>query len=80
MNIGAVDSPVVTGGPQAPMGDAEAITTKQRSQVQLIARRFFKHRLAVVSLVLLLVIIAFAFVGAELWRYDHTIHRGIASD
>lgn len=80
INVHAVEGTPETGGPGSPFGDAEAITTKQRSQVQLVFMRFFKHRLAVGSLVALLLIIAFAFVGAELWRYDHTIHRGIPSD
>ena len=60
-----------------PRGDAEAITTKERSQFQMIARQFFKHRLAVGSLVVLIVIALFAFVGPLLWPFDHTIHREI---
>jgi peptide/nickel transport system permease protein len=66
--------PEPTGGPR---GDAEAITTKERSQFQMIARQFFKHRLAVGSLVVLILVALFAFVGPLVWTYDHTIHREI---
>jgi peptide/nickel transport system permease protein len=67
-------APEPTGGPR---GDAEAITTKERSQFQMIARQFFKHRLAVGSLVVLILVALFAFVGPLVWTYDHTIHREI---
>jgi peptide/nickel transport system permease protein len=42
----------------------------QRSQAQLVLRRFRQHRLAVVSLVVLLVLVLLAFVGGWLWRYS----------
>lgn len=61
-------------------GDAEAITTTHRTQLQMFIRRFFDHRLAVTSLIVLIIIILFAFVGPLLWKYDHTIYREIASD
>jgi peptide/nickel transport system permease protein len=60
----------------APL-DAEAITTKERSQLQLVATRFLRHRMAVVGLVVLLLIIAFAFLLPLVWPYDHTIDRDI---
>lgn len=63
-----------------PRADAEAITTKERSQLQLVIGRFFRHRLAVGSLVLFLLIVAFAFLGPELWKYDHTLSRSIPSN
>jgi peptide/nickel transport system permease protein len=63
-----------------PRGDAEAITTKERSQFQMVVGQFFRHRLAVVSLVILLLLALFAFVGPMFWRFDHTIHREIPSD
>jgi peptide/nickel transport system permease protein len=67
-------APEPTGGPR---GDAEAITTKERSQFQMVVRQFFKHRLAVGSLIVLILVALFAFVGPLLWTYDHTIHREI---
>jgi peptide/nickel transport system permease protein len=70
--------PVTTGAPAGP--DAEAITTKERTQLQLVMGRFFRHRLAVGSLVVFLLIVLFAFVGSQLWRWDHLIHLEIPSN
>jgi peptide/nickel transport system permease protein len=42
----------------------------QRSQAQLVARRFRRHRLAMVSLVVLLALVLLAFVGGWLWKYS----------
>jgi peptide/nickel transport system permease protein len=64
--------------PAAP--DREAITTEERSQLQMVVRRFLRHRLAVVSLIGLLLIVLFAFVGPLLWQYDHHLDRSIPSD
>jgi peptide/nickel transport system permease protein len=69
--------------PTLPPGgqlDAEAITTKERSQLQMIVTRFLRHKLAVGSLLMLLLVVAFAFLGPLLWKYDHTIFREIPSD
>lgn len=63
------------GGPPAP--DPEAITTKERSQLQLVLRRFFRHRLAVGSLIVFLLIVLFAFVLPLFWPWDHTVSREI---
>ena len=53
---------------------------EQLTQMQMIWRRFRRHRAAMVSLVLLLVIVAFAFVGPLVWPYDHTVSRDIAGN
>jgi ABC-type dipeptide/oligopeptide/nickel transport system permease subunit len=45
-------------------------TVAQRSQAQLILRRFRQHRLAVVSLGVLLALVLLAFVGGWLWKYS----------
>ncbi len=45
-------------------------TVVERSQGQLVLRRFLRHRLAVASLVVLLLVVLLAFVGGALWRYD----------
>jgi peptide/nickel transport system permease protein len=65
----------VAGPP--PGTDAEAITTKERSQLQLAVTRFMHHRLAVASLVVFLLIVAFAFLGPLLWKWDHEVHLEI---
>jgi peptide/nickel transport system permease protein len=63
-----------------PRGDAETLATEQRSQLRIITTRFFQHRPAVISLILLLMIVIFAFVGPLFWQWDHTINRAIPSD
>jgi peptide/nickel transport system permease protein len=69
-------------GPPQPPGqlDAEAITTEGRSQFATVARRFVRHRLAMISLGVFVLICAFAFIGPMLWPYDHTIQRGIPTN
>ncbi|GAB3224950.1 ABC transporter permease [Glycomyces halotolerans] len=59
--------------------EAEAITTKERGQWALVARRFFRHRLAVFSSCLFVLIVLFAFVGPYLWVWDYKIHPEIPS-
>ncbi|NIH78680.1 MULTISPECIES: ABC transporter permease [Amycolatopsis] len=44
-------------------------TVRERGQFQLVLRRFLQHRLAVASLVLLLLIVLLAYVGGWLWKY-----------
>src|SRR4051794_13953877 len=54
-----------------PTVAAQAITTRQRGQAELVLRRFLRHRLAVGSLVLFILIVLFAFVGPLLWPHDY---------
>lgn len=72
--------PPDTGGDRGRKGDAEAISTEERTQFQMVLSRFLRHRLAVGSLIFLLLIVAFAFVGPLLWQFDHTIQRQIPPD
>lgn len=51
------------------MRDRE-FTVAQRSQAQLVLRRFRQHRLAMASLIVLLALVLLAFVGGWLWRYS----------
>jgi peptide/nickel transport system permease protein len=46
-------------------------TVKARTQRQLVVRRFLRHKLAVASLIVLICIILFAFLGAALWHYKY---------
>src|SRR6185436_14234717 len=55
---------------------AQVIATRQRSQSELVLRRFLRHRLAVGSLVVFVLIVVFAFVGPLLWKYDYTFIDG----
>jgi peptide/nickel transport system permease protein len=69
------------GQGDAPAGrhGAEVITTKERSQLQLVVGRFLRHRLAVGGLVVLFLLVTFAFIGPLLWEYDHRVNREIPS-
>ncbi|MFI6477076.1 ABC transporter permease [Nonomuraea sp. NPDC050663] len=44
---------------------------EQRTGLQMALRRFLRHRAAVISLVLLVLIVLFAFVGPLLWKYTY---------
>jgi ABC-type dipeptide/oligopeptide/nickel transport system permease subunit len=61
--------PVPEAGPGAPAPERE-FTVAERSQFQLVLRRFLQHRLAVGSLVVLAVLVLLAYVGGALWQYD----------
>jgi ABC-type dipeptide/oligopeptide/nickel transport system permease subunit len=47
-------------------------TVQARTQSQLIVRRFFQHKLAVASLVVLILVILLAYVGGALWKYSYS--------
>lgn len=44
-------------------------TVKARSMRQLVIRRFFAHRLAMISLLVLVAVILLAFVGLRFWKH-----------
>lgn len=69
--------PSSPGPARPPVAEAEALATKERSQLQLVVSRFLRHRLAVGSLAVFLLVVAFAFVGPLLWKWDHTIDLDI---
>ncbi|NEA99008.1 ABC transporter permease [Streptomyces sp. SID13726] len=46
-------------------------TVRQRSQTQLVLRRFLRHRAAVISLVVFVLIALWAFVGPYFWHYSY---------
>jgi peptide/nickel transport system permease protein len=46
-------------------------TVAERSQFQLVLRRFLQHRLAVASLVVLILLVLLAYVGGALWKYGY---------
>jgi glutathione transport system permease protein len=55
--------------PGTPTPERE-FTVTERSQFQLVLRRFLRHRLAVVSLGVLLLLVLLAYVGGALWKYS----------
>ena len=60
-----------TGSPAAQPVERE-FTVKERSQWQMAFRRFRRHRVAAVSVVVFLLLILFAFVGPLIWHYSYT--------
>jgi ABC-type dipeptide/oligopeptide/nickel transport system permease subunit len=46
-------------------------TVKERSQWRMAFRRFLKHRLATISVVVFVLLVLFAFLGPHLWKYDY---------
>jgi ABC-type dipeptide/oligopeptide/nickel transport system permease subunit len=64
------DTPTTLATPPAgaSIQDRE-FTVEQRSQFQLVMRRFLQHRLAMVSLVVLVLVVLLAYVGGWLWKY-----------
>jgi glutathione transport system permease protein len=53
-----------TGAPE------REFTVAERSQFQLVLRRFLQHRLAVGSLVVFVLLVLLAYVGGALWKYN----------
>ncbi|MCE0766192.1 ABC transporter permease [Pseudonocardia kujensis] len=58
------------GTRSAPAAPDREFTVTERSQGQLVLRRFLQHRAAVVSLGVLVALILLAYVGGLLWKYD----------
>jgi peptide/nickel transport system permease protein len=48
-------------------------TVKSRTQWQLIRRRFFRHRLAMGSLTVLIALVLLAYLGLPLWKYPYNL-------
>jgi glutathione transport system permease protein len=61
-------SPGVGLDPEAGERVSEFDATKARKQSTLIIRRFFRHKLAVASLIVFLLIIVFGFFGPLFWH------------
>jgi peptide/nickel transport system permease protein len=51
---------------------AQEFTVRQRSQAEIVLRRFLRHRLAVWSLVAFLLIVLIAYAGASIWKFQYT--------
>jgi glutathione transport system permease protein len=58
--------------PRAGATVEREFTVVERSQFQLILRRFLRHRMAVASIGVFLLVVAFAFLGPLLWKYGYT--------
>ncbi|GIH10897.1 ABC transporter permease [Rhizocola hellebori] len=58
----------VTPATKAP--ETGGFGVRERTQTEIVVRRFLRHKLAVGSLVLLILIVIIAYGGAALWKYD----------
>jgi peptide/nickel transport system permease protein len=70
---GSMPTQVIPSAP-AP-GDRRVereFTVKERRQWQIVLTRFMRHRLAVGSLIVLVLLIALAFVGPLVWKYGYS--------
>jgi peptide/nickel transport system permease protein len=59
-------------GADKPQLTEREFTVKERKQWQMALRRFLRHRAAVVSLVVFILLILFAFVLPYFWKYSYT--------
>ncbi len=50
-------------------GPEREFTVKARTQTQLVIRRFLQHKLAVVSLVVFVIVVAVSLLGQRFWKY-----------
>jgi ABC-type dipeptide/oligopeptide/nickel transport system permease subunit len=62
--------PVPAPSPGRARGTEREFTVAERSQAQLVLRRFLQHRAAMISLVVLVLLVLLAYVGGLLWHYQ----------
>jgi peptide/nickel transport system permease protein len=55
----------------APGAVEREFTIEARTQGQLVRRRFFRHRPAMISMVVLLGVVFLSTIGARLWKWDY---------
>ena len=65
-------APVTTEDAAAPRHDRE-FAVKERSQWKMAFRRFLKHRIAVVSVFVFVLLVLFAFVGPHFWQFTYKL-------
>ena len=62
--------PVPAPDPSRERAAEREFTVAERSQAQLVLRRFLQHRAAMISLVVLVFLVLLAYVGGLLWHYQ----------
>jgi peptide/nickel transport system permease protein len=73
----AADEPQLgtAGTPPRPITPVEReFTVVEKSQWRQAARRFLRHRVAIASLVVFILLILFAFVGPHFWQYNYKVY------
>jgi ABC-type dipeptide/oligopeptide/nickel transport system permease subunit len=70
---GQAYTPANVPTPRGPGGGTveREFTVKERSQISLVLRRFLRHRAAVVSLVVLVLVALLCYVGRRFWPHDY---------
>jgi peptide/nickel transport system permease protein len=63
------EQPAVVGGPA--ISKTGEFGVEARSQGRMVIRRFLRHRGAMVSLVVLILVILLSLVGGRVWKYDY---------
>jgi ABC-type dipeptide/oligopeptide/nickel transport system permease subunit len=61
------EAPIAAGG-----GPEREFTVEARSYRQMVVRRFLHHKMAVGSLIVLVMVVLLSLVGGRLWKYDYT--------
>lgn len=76
-----MSDPIQTVPPAEPPRRVEReFTVKERTQVQIVLSRFLRHRAAVVSLVILVLIILWAYIVQRLWPHHYSLWLDGPSD
>ena len=69
-SLGTMMTAEPVGSPDLSQPERE-FTVKARSQRQIVTRRFVHHKLAMASLIGLILVFLFAFVGPSVWKYSY---------
>lgn len=64
-----LETPVPVGTPQV---DDREFTVAARAQWKTVLRRFLRHKLAVVSLIVLTLVTLWAFIGPLMWKWGYS--------
>ena len=72
----AADGSLGSGSAPGPAVERE-FTVQARSQWRIVVRRFLRHRAAVISLVVFLLVVLTAFIGGAVWKYKYDQLTGV---
>jgi glutathione transport system permease protein len=73
-------NPIVTVAAEASEAATDTVdltssgfeSAKARRQSVVVLKRFLRHRLAMISLIVFVALVLFAFIGGALWKYSYT--------